>query len=76
MLLGTERARAAAETKYLDGHDCLFPGLAAGWRDLLEAAEHLSGRPNPDEDAVSEAEQQVQRSCSWRVPMASSRRAV
>ena len=61
-LIGTERARAAAEAKYLDGHDCVFPELAAEWRGLCAAAEHLAGsESSPDEETVREAEQGVQR---------------
>jgi len=62
-LLGTEQARAAAEATYLDGHDCLFPELAAEWRELCAAADRLSdGTADPEEEtARDEAEQGVQR---------------
>jgi hypothetical protein len=62
VLLGTDRARAAAEAKYLDGHDCLLPESAAAWRDLFEAAEVLAGGLRPDADSVVEADRRV-----WRV---------
>jgi len=62
-LMGTERARAIAETRYLDGHDCLFPELAAEWRELCAAAEMLMGdEAKPDEELDrGQAEQRLQR---------------
>jgi hypothetical protein len=62
-LLGTERARAAAEARYLDGHDCLFPELASEWRDLCAAAELLANEePGPGaEPAMRLAERPVER---------------
>jgi hypothetical protein len=41
VLEGTEQLRRAAEARYLDGHDCLFPELATEWRGLAAAAEML-----------------------------------
>ena len=49
---GTDAARRAAEARYLDGHDCLFPHLAVDWTDLLGAAEMLAGT---GEDTVESA---------------------
>ena len=61
-LLGTERARASAEGRYLDGHDCLFPELATEWRELCAAAEGLAGaKTNADDAAATEAERSVRR---------------
>jgi len=62
-LLGTERARAAAEARYLDGRDILFPELAIGWRDLCAAADRLADDdPSLDaEPARRLAEQGVER---------------
>jgi hypothetical protein len=61
-LLGTERARAAAEARYL-GHGILFPELAIGWRDLCAAVERLADDdPSLDaEPARRLAEQGVER---------------
>jgi hypothetical protein len=58
-LMGTERTRAAAQARYLDGHDVLFPELAAGWRDLCAAAESLGDGVAADDLAA--AEQDVER---------------
>ena len=58
-LHGTERARASAEARYLNGHACLFPELAAGWQDLSAAAELLGDVL--DDRAIAGAEQDVQR---------------
>ena len=62
-LSGTERSRATAEARYLDGHDSLFPELAAEWGALLAVADGLiDGKANADEEPTrEEAEQRVQR---------------
>ena len=56
-LLGTERARIDAEARYLNGHDCLFPELAAAWRGLRDDA----GLPSGDvaEDMATAARREV-----------------
>ncbi len=55
ILLGTERARAAAEARYLDGHDILFPELATEWHDLCAAGESLADAEVGIDDAATRA---------------------
>jgi len=61
-LFGVEQARAAVEARYFDGHDCLFPELAAEWRNLCAAAERFTDiEASPDdESARMRAEQRLQ----------------
>jgi len=60
VLSATERARAAAEARYLDGHGCLFPELASAWRDLRVDGESLGG-DGVDQEVEATIEQDVQR---------------
>jgi hypothetical protein len=61
VLAGAEQARRAAEARYLDGHDCLFPVLSADWRDLSAKAELLMGdEASLDERVRMGAEHDVQ----------------
>jgi hypothetical protein len=52
-LSGTEHALTEAETRYLDGRDCLFPELAVEWGEFPGVAEPLiDGEVSPDEEAA------------------------
>lgn len=53
---GSDDALRATEARYLDGHDVLFPELAAGWRDLRTAAGTLGDAVAAD-DIAAAAEQ-------------------
>lgn len=55
-VMGSEAALRAAETRYLDGHDCLFPDLGAEWHELLAAADALTA-DTPDVADTSAREQ-------------------
>jgi len=42
-LYGAQETRLLLESRYLDGHACLFPELAEDWATLHERAEGLAG---------------------------------
>ena len=55
---GTEEARRAAEARYLDGRDVLFPQLATAWEDLCGAVADIAGG---DAEVMAMAAQDVER---------------